>query len=162
MTESRAAYFEAYKHVLLALKEIDPMDLPFAEHLVDCDRDVDPPDYLDENTVFDFSTTFGKMEVERWPVLQPWPNCLTALDQTQLNAVKLALTRRLAIIQGKLHFGSCHGNLKIGPPGTGKTYVGLKIAQLLLNNVDGGPILVICYTNHALDQFLEGKKISIV
>lgn len=46
--------------------------------------------------------------------------------------------------------------------GTGKTYVGLRIAQaLLLNNrywsqPVKSPMLVVCYTNHALDQFLEG------
>lgn len=42
----------------------------------------------------------------------------------------------------------------------GKTYVGLKIAQALLDNhqawSSGRPMLVVCYTNHALDQFLEG------
>jgi hypothetical protein len=51
-----------------------------------------------------------------------------------------------------------------GPPGTGKTYLGLRIVQTLLKNkrfwadpkARSSPILVICYTNHALDQFLEG------
>lgn len=64
-----------------------------------------------------------------------------------------------------------------GPPGTGKTYVGVQIAKLLLHNTvpiaratgrwrlrapqdDAagkpviGPLLCVCYTNHALDQFL--------
>lgn len=44
------------------------------------------------------------------------------------------------------------------PPG--KTYVGLKIVRALLDNKAWGPkspILVVCYTNHALDQFLEGE-----
>lgn len=47
----------------------------------------------------------------------------------------------------------------------GKTYVGLKIVQALLRNesvwqisAQKFPILVVCYTNHALDQFLEGNK----
>lgn len=52
--------------------------------------------------------------------------------------------------------------------GTGKTYVGLRICQALLQNATvwghnevgiakkRSPILVVCYTNHALDQFLEG------
>lgn len=40
--------------------------------------------------------------------------------------------------------------------------MGLKIAQALLSNQDlwredKAPMLVVCYTNHALDQFLEGK-----
>lgn len=53
-----------------------------------------------------------------------------------------------------------------GPPGTGKTYVGVQIAKLLLHNTVHkagvnaggkpviGPLLCVCYTNHALDQFL--------
>lgn len=63
--------------------------------------------------------------------------------------MKTALTKEIAIIQG--------------PPGTGKTFVGLKVAQVLLDNKnvwnekgDSRPILIVCYTNHALDQFLEG------
>ena len=70
------------------------------------------------------------------------------LDSSQLNAIQTALTQEIAVIQG--------------PPGTGKTYVGLKIVEALLENRDiwdplkSSPILVMCYTNHALDQFLEG------
>jgi len=37
----------------------------------------------------------------------------------------------------------------------------LQITKVLLHNISawnktGGPILVVCFTNHALDQFLEG------
>ncbi|XP_015210459.1 NFX1-type zinc finger-containing protein 1-like isoform X2 [Lepisosteus oculatus] len=70
------------------------------------------------------------------------------LDDSQMKALQMALTKELAIIQG--------------PPGTGKTFVGLKIVKALLANShlwrsgDSCPILVVCYTNHALDQFLEG------
>lgn len=68
------------------------------------------------------------------------------LDASQLDAFKLSLTRELALVQG--------------PPGTGKTYVGLQVVRSLLQNVvprlSARPILVVCYTNHALDQFLEG------
>ena len=71
-----------------------------------------------------------------------------------------------------------------GPPGTGKTYVGIQLVKALVANTHGndkigsdrkpsdadtlfpdmpcnlsgpciGPILIVCYTNHALDQFLE-------
>jgi len=40
--------------------------------------------------------------------------------------------------------------------------LGLKVAETFLTNLNywwgagKGPILVVCYTNHALDQFLEG------
>lgn len=40
--------------------------------------------------------------------------------------------------------------------GTGKTHIGLRIVETLLANTTQFPILVVCYTNHALDQFLEG------
>lgn len=40
--------------------------------------------------------------------------------------------------------------------GTGKTYIGLRIIEALLANTSQWPILIVCYTNHALDQFLEG------
>lgn len=47
--------------------------------------------------------------------------------------------------------------------GTGKTFLGVKIAELLLHNrsvwcppgTTNAPILMVCQTNHALDQFLE-------
>lgn len=63
-----------------------------------------------------------------------------------------------------------------GPPGTGKSFVGIELVKLLLANTcptpaaadkhqkehpDSplppvvGPILIVCLTNHALDQFLE-------
>ena len=70
------------------------------------------------------------------------------LDASQINAIRMALTQEISVIQG--------------PPGTGKTYIGYKIVQTLLQNRDiwdpthSSPILVMCYTNHALDQFLQG------
>ena len=56
----------------------------------------------------------------------------------------------------------------ISEPSIGKTHVGLKIAKALLTNQglwsarqEAAPMLVVCYTNHALDQFLEGKQASL-
>ncbi|KAK3589662.1 hypothetical protein CHS0354_015166 [Potamilus streckersoni] len=43
MAES-VAFFEAYKHVLFGLQNI--ISLPFQKHLVNCEKDVDPPTYL--------------------------------------------------------------------------------------------------------------------
>ncbi len=40
---------------------------------------------------------------------------------------------------------------------TPQTYVGTRLVEVLLrNSLFSGPILCVCYTNHALDQFLEG------
>ncbi|KAF1930727.1 uncharacterized protein M421DRAFT_99346 [Didymella exigua CBS 183.55] len=68
----------------------------------------------------------------------------TALDDGQCRALVAALTREFAFIQG--------------PPGTGKSYIGLQVMRILLavkRKASLGPIIVVCYTNHALDQFLE-------
>lgn len=68
----------------------------------------------------------------------------TGLDLTQSEALLSTLARELSLIQG--------------PPGTGKSYTGEKIIQVLLansKNAELGPIICVCYTNHALDQLLE-------
>nr|XP_033785599.1 NFX1-type zinc finger-containing protein 1-like isoform X2 [Geotrypetes seraphini] len=89
------------------------------------------------------SAKFDILDFKTWPSKEH-----LNLDESQIKALQLALTKELSIIQG--------------PPGTGKTYLGLKIVKALLANSHvwqssgQSPILVVCYTNHALDQFLEG------
>ncbi|KAI9155055.1 NFX1-type zinc finger-containing protein 1 [Paramyrothecium foliicola] len=68
----------------------------------------------------------------------------TGLDGGQASALVHGLTNEFALIQG--------------PPGTGKSFVGVKLVKVLLANkslANIGPIVIICYTNHALDQFLK-------
>ncbi|XP_048877737.1 NFX1-type zinc finger-containing protein 1 [Brienomyrus brachyistius] len=148
------AYFEAYRHVLEGLQEEDADHLPFHRYIVECKSEIQPPAYLTMEKTLDLGCIavqgfqknlkpFRALEPSAWPDMEQ-----LGLDESQMNALKLALTKEVAIIQG--------------PPGTGKTYVGLKIAQALLKNSDmwsdlvTTPVLVVCYTNHALDQFLEG------
>ncbi|XP_034726304.1 NFX1-type zinc finger-containing protein 1 isoform X2 [Etheostoma cragini] len=146
------AYFEAYRYVLEGLQEQEEDTLPFQRYIVECSTDVHPPAYLQRRDIYDLSSVahpehkdgikpFHSLEARAWPSMEK-----LGLDESQMRAFQLALTKELTIIQG--------------PPGTGKTYVGLKIAQALLTNQDlwrdGAPMLVVCYTNHALDQFLEG------
>lgn len=71
---------------------------------------------------------------------------LHGFDDVQREAFVLAFQKQVSLIQG--------------PPGTGKTFIGAKIAKslLMLKNKFGnirGPIILTCYTNHALDQFLR-------
>ncbi|XP_062400969.1 NFX1-type zinc finger-containing protein 1 [Sardina pilchardus] len=147
------AYFEAYRYVLEGLQEQQVEDLPFQRYIVECNPDIHPPAYLlAEPRQYDLSNIlaegfkgsvrpFNPLKADAWPSEEQ-----LGLDESQIRALKLALTKELAIIQG--------------PPGTGKTHVGLKIAHALLDNHlawgYGSPMLVVCYTNHALDQFLEG------
>jgi hypothetical protein len=164
IVESAATYFEAYRHVLAALQAVagNPQGLPFADTLLRCKTAVEAPSYLRRPgadkyvlpEVFpDLERQAGRSAVH---ILQEWPQpgdpgcpVTSSLDSSQLAAVKLALTRQVALIQG--------------PPGTGKTFVGLKVVHTLLLNyrarvAQGAPkpVLVVTMTNHALDQFLEG------
>ncbi|KAB5584014.1 hypothetical protein PHYPO_G00102520 [Pangasianodon hypophthalmus] len=147
------AYFEAYRYVLEGLQEQEEDDLPFQRYIVECNQDVHPPAYfVPFERTYDLACIAAEGHKDSMKPFNPlnptaWPTEeQLGLDDSQLQALKLALTKELAIIQG--------------PPGTGKTYVGLKIAQALLQNSvvwsANSPMLVVCYTNHALDQFLEG------
>ncbi|NXU40378.1 ZNFX1 protein, partial [Drymodes brunneopygia] len=153
------AYFEAYRHVLEGLQKTREEDIPFQKYIVECDTRVKEPAYLTEDTAYDLAPLAKTSLKEKSPdslksvhILDPdqWLSMeALKLDESQMQALNLALTKELAIIQG--------------PPGTGKTYVGLKIVQALLTNdcvwqrtYQRCPILIVCYTNHALDQFLEG------
>ncbi|EMD37515.1 hypothetical protein CERSUDRAFT_114154 [Gelatoporia subvermispora B] len=62
------------------------------------------------------------------------------LDPSQADAVIEALTREVVLIQG--------------PPGTGKSYTGVELLRVLIAN-NAGPILMIAFTNHALDHMLK-------
>ncbi|XP_062521487.1 NFX1-type zinc finger-containing protein 1-like [Corticium candelabrum] len=153
------AYFEAYRHVLHRLQHIT-LELPLQFYIVKCEKNsAHPPRYLrpehrdGEVPVMDLRSALGcndsrarRVTVTDWDA---WPPCVKVeLDESQLAAIKTAMTREFALIQG--------------PPGTGKTYLGLKVMRALIENrhvwdpARTSPILVVCYTNHALDQFLEG------
>ncbi|CAG8220337.1 unnamed protein product [Penicillium salamii] len=62
------------------------------------------------------------------------------LDASQLESLLVGLTQRVTLIQG--------------PPGTGKSFIGALLSKALYDHTQE-KILVMCYTNHALDQFLE-------
>lgn len=61
-------------------------------------------------------------------------------DPHQLEAMKLALNSRISITQG--------------PPGTGKSFMGVRLADIIYK-LTTERILCVCFTNHALDDFLE-------
>ncbi|XP_013143932.1 PREDICTED: NFX1-type zinc finger-containing protein 1-like [Papilio polytes] len=146
MIESEV-YFEPYYHVLTALKDPKfPEHLALSKYIVDVDPIPNLPRYLKPQQVY-------KIECDNYVdhefVVEDektWPNYdQLGLNETQYEAFKLALTHEFAVIQG--------------PPGTGKTFIGVKVATTCIKNLKSGMnkclLLMICYTNHALDQFLE-------
>ena len=62
------------------------------------------------------------------------------LDHAQADSLLTGLLKRVSLIQG--------------PPGTGKSFIGALIAKILHDQTNE-TMLILTYTNHALDQFLE-------
>lgn len=145
MAESEI-YFEPYYNVLIALQSITVDNFPMKRYIIDAEKDILIPQYISANINKKDSMLY-RIDDKEVNILNDaeWP-CASDfhLNDSQYAAFKSALTSEFVIIQG--------------PPGTGKTFLGLKIVKALLKNlnVDMFPLLVICYTNHALDQFLEG------
>ncbi|GLJ17149.1 hypothetical protein SUGI_0296770 [Cryptomeria japonica] len=160
-------FYKAYQPVLKALQDKDLVNFPFVEELVYGHWPSCPPEYLTPSTTLDWSCLFEKKgqifpdgslnDNLKFPTLFPFlrapvseldnlltSGCRMSLDESQTEALKLALSNRLVLIQG--------------PPGTGKTYLGVKLVRLLLtaDTLPTGPILVITYKNHGLDNFLLG------
>jgi len=150
--------FFAYRPILEALKQVAHLPIRLKNYLsASPQKNIDSPIYLSEGQTLDFSVLllpesrknpqvkrfFSRVDVSRFPFdLEEH----TTLDRAQVAALHSALTKELVLIQG--------------PPGTGKTYVGIEMVKLLLANKENlsgiSPIVCVCYTNHALDQFLEG------
>ncbi|PKC03010.1 hypothetical protein RhiirA5_452565 [Rhizophagus irregularis] len=179
MVESTGVYLEAYYHILKTLQTTDSSSLPFEKYLT--------PNFDDMNNVEGSSSTLDiKVEspmytrapgfqfdlsilcknkhhlklnvadkssynevvkdIVKYSDIGKLPNGNPyGMDETQAKALVSSLTREIALVEG--------------PPGTGKTIVGVQIMKVLLARENRkakiGPILTICFTNHALDQFLE-------
>ncbi|KAG0635516.1 hypothetical protein HOY80DRAFT_1011825 [Tuber brumale] len=110
---------------------------------------VPPPLYMSKpGTELDLSSiTIGKYPL-KYSINHPFRmgelEAHTTLDRGQCQAMIASLSQELSLIQG--------------PPGTGKSYLGVQVVKVLLANrlkTKIGPIICVCYTNHALDQFLE-------
>ncbi|KAI1269919.1 hypothetical protein F5Y18DRAFT_372009 [Xylariaceae sp. FL1019] len=145
----------SFHHTLEALKKMSKSpDIPFIDLIAPKTQapgivDIAPPRYATK-AGFDFDLkclTKDDTQLKFSPNQHLSPQILTNhsdLDETQSLALLNSLSHELALIQG--------------PPGTGKSYTGEKIIKALLANKqkgDLGPILCVCYTNHALDQLLE-------
>ncbi|KAJ7200706.1 hypothetical protein C8J57DRAFT_1413236 [Mycena rebaudengoi] len=148
--------FEAIRPFLEALRA-EPESLPFAQYLVHRPRgvlaamEISPPRYaLVPGFTYQLASLFppeagiGDLKLN---VTDPASvefargqlKTSSRLDPSQCEAVVDTLTREVSLIQG--------------PPGTGKSYTGVEILRVLLAN-RVGPVLLIAFTNHALDHML--------
>ncbi|KAG6019916.1 hypothetical protein E4U19_006811 [Claviceps sp. Clav32 group G5] len=152
LVEFPGVLLDSFKHTLVALQDLYKRpDVPFSDTIASppeaaANVVVQPPLFARRPG---FNYDAGCLQTGL--VLSPMNNTdsqelasRTGLDESQSMAVLNTLSREISLVQG--------------PPGTGKSYTGEKIIQILLQNktkAQLGPILCVCYTNHALDQLLE-------
>ncbi|EFY85817.1 NF-X1 finger and helicase domain protein, putative [Metarhizium acridum CQMa 102] len=152
LVEFPGVLLDSFRHTLAALQQMyKQQDMPFSQILAPASNAgaevvIEPALYARKpGFYFDLSCLQDGLVVS--PTNLPDSIELAAvstLDATQSAAILNTLSREISLIQG--------------PPGTGKSYTGEKIIQVLLGNKKRaklGPILCVCYTNHALDQLLE-------
>lgn len=127
----------AFEPVLNRLKDLT--ELPLQANLLDpagLHHNIDPSINLDSFTELQIADT-GVVTVT---IQSESFKKVFRLDQTQVHCLTNALTSKSSIIQG--------------PPGTGKSFIGA-LATYFLLNYTRRKVLVVTFTNHALDQFIE-------
>ncbi|CAG8959271.1 hypothetical protein HYFRA_00012629 [Hymenoscyphus fraxineus] len=112
--------------------------IPLAEEILACDTNIiDGPTFQPVNLIRDL-----KMRQKEGRDLQSILGTRKSvkLNDSQMGSLLACISQRISAIQG--------------PPGTGKSFVGALAAKALHDHTKQ-VILVVCFTNHALDQFLE-------
>lgn len=148
-------YFRSIEPILKTLKQMSPKRIPFKEILIKGSKNMNPPLYIRQDPIMDISEILGeygkpidkKVELD---VTSKWVGEKdTYLDPTQSKAIQHILNSEVSLVKG--------------PPGTGKTFLGIRAVKLIEKHLRKSErqIVVICYTNHALDQFLEGISDTI-
>ncbi|KAJ7104159.1 P-loop containing nucleoside triphosphate hydrolase protein [Mycena belliarum] len=125
----------SFEPILKALQQTRSM--PLSKELLcwSSDSKVEPPSFALPSVIIDAIKSDPRQELS---ALLKTPKPIR-LDDSQSRSLLAGLTQNVSLIQG--------------PPGTGKSFIGALLAKVLHDS--GRRILVVCYTNHALDQFLE-------
>uniref|UniRef100_M4BLR6 Uncharacterized protein n=1 Tax=Hyaloperonospora arabidopsidis (strain Emoy2) TaxID=559515 RepID=M4BLR6_HYAAE len=162
LLEFNNIFLAAYGPVLRTLQCIRPTTLPLLEYLAPetpptpGETQMESPMYCSKDGfTFDLSSVLrthpnamngGPDQLRLQPLeRQSREACETALvrystlERDQAKALVEALSSRVACIQGL--------------PGSGKSFIGAMLTRIILE-AKISPILIVCYTNHALDQFL--------
>ncbi|BEJ11584.1 hypothetical protein CspHIS471_0200440 [Cutaneotrichosporon sp. HIS471] len=149
--------YESVRPFLQTLQEVDDLRVPLQEYLVHSNlrgKKINMPRYMQDSPerVWDLSCLF-KDDNSDVTLCQFSPHNEVSvtnaretmyehgkLDPSQSDAVIASLCREIALIQG--------------PPGTGKTFTGVELLRVLFANKTG-PVLLLAFTNHALDHILR-------
>ena len=136
-------YFHSIRPVLKSLQSFDMHSFPLQREIVEAVPNDIYPEYIEDDTSVDASCLFDKRRPEMDLNELEIQIDQSILDSSQKKALISGLSERLSIIQG--------------PPGCGKTFIGIKLVQMILSMKPRPklPILVLTYKNHALDEFLK-------
>ena len=143
------SYFESHIHFIKRLQSFHTNSIPFKEELIDCKLSNLKIEEITSKQFYTYNDMNLDYKKHEYPT-----EFKNKLDNSQLAAVDSALNNKIALIQG--------------PPGTGKTYVGSLILDIFSKNTENDEkILLVCHTNHAIDQFIEkiltiNNKIDLV
>ncbi|KAH8835068.1 hypothetical protein DL96DRAFT_1808988 [Flagelloscypha sp. PMI_526] len=151
--------FEAVRPFLRTLQNVEPTSVPFGEHIAsesimsfrERGGRIEPPRYarvprfrFNLRSLFAGNTAGGVTELdamnpESVRIARKALRERSRLDPSQADAIVDTLTREVTLIQG--------------PPGTGKSFTGKEIIRVLFESKIK-PIVLISFTNHALDHML--------
>lgn len=101
-------YFpQAYRHNLKVLQKFGEGNFPLSKYIVDVNKDISPPSYLANGTVYEISNGLPESDPEaetfsvdvlnkdEWPPREEFH-----LDESQYEAFRAALTKQMVVIQG--------------------------------------------------------------
>ncbi|KAK4983644.1 hypothetical protein LTR50_007101 [Elasticomyces elasticus] len=129
-----AAIF-AYEPFLRRLQDMN--DLPLRDELLhwETGKDIEGPSFRPTEVIRALISRSGTNLKDFLRLTKS-----VVLDDSQMHSLCVCLLQRVSLVQG--------------PPGTGKSFIGALVAKVLHDSTSQ-KILVVCFTNHALDQFLE-------
>ncbi|KAI9737093.1 MAG: hypothetical protein M1834_000683 [Cirrosporium novae-zelandiae] len=144
-----------FSSCLKRLQQLDSDSLAFSQQVApkkpdDVLSNLSPPKYaLEKDFKFNLKPLGcdKKMSLEEIDKMTEVLKSETTLDDGQAEALSNSLQHSFAFTQG--------------PPGTGKSYLGVSLAQVLNASHfpnKAKPLLVVCVTNHALDDFLDSLR----
>ncbi|XP_014276222.1 NFX1-type zinc finger-containing protein 1 isoform X3 [Halyomorpha halys] len=142
MLETQAPFNPYYK-VLNAIQSKGIEKFPMKKYIVYSDTTPDFPRYISTETEYKIDCESVKLFSNT-----AWPSNLLNLDPSQIEALRVALTHELVLIQG--------------PPGSGKTHLAQTIIDILIDNKNflSTPILLISSDNRSVDVILETLAIK--
>lgn len=116
--------WQAYRHNLTVLQDLDTNSFPLKKYIIDVERNVSPPPYVHNDTLYDLSMTIAEFNsikeddldrINQYELTGKMSRCSNVrilhddlwpgkedfgLDDSQFAAYKAALTEQFVVIQG--------------------------------------------------------------